>query len=198
MKSSIVHPLPNQQNHCPLKKLYMHLWEYTPVIIFRILFRALQHPDIVKHLKMGILDTLILLLSLNNCKWHTNECSKYKINYFERCMSACWFTGFCKIFLICFLQVFHPSATVLELLTFPSIFFLFLFFSFFFFFFFFFFLFRAVPVHAKVPRLQVRLELQLPLAWTTATAMPDLTHICDLCSHLWQHWILNSLNKARD
>ena len=37
--------------------------------------------------------------------------------------------------------------------------------------------FRAVPVAMEVSRLGVKLELQL-LAYTTATAMQDLSHIC--------------------
>ena len=37
----------------------------------------------------------------------------------------------------------------------------------------------AVPIYKEVPKLQVKLELQLP-AYTTATAMPDPSHICDL------------------
>ena len=49
----------------------------------------------------------------------------------------------------------------------------------------------------EVPRLAVELELQLP-AYTTATAMPDLNHICDLCCSSWQCQILNPLSKARD
>ena len=49
----------------------------------------------------------------------------------------------------------------------------------------------------EVPRLGVELELQLP-AYTTATAMPDLNHICDLHHSSWQHGILNPLSKARD
>ena len=44
---------------------------------------------------------------------------------------------------------------------------------------------------------QVELELQL-LASATATAMPDLSCICDLCHSLWQYRILNPLSKARD
>ena len=49
-----------------------------------------------------------------------------------------------------------------------------------------------------VSRLRVgELELQLP-AYTTATATPDLSHICDLHYSLWQCRILNPLNKARD
>ena len=49
----------------------------------------------------------------------------------------------------------------------------------------------------EVPRVGVSLELQLP-AYATATAMPDPSHICDLHHRLWQHRILNPLNKARD
>ena len=37
--------------------------------------------------------------------------------------------------------------------------------------------------HLEVPRLGVELELQL-LAYPTATATPDLSHICDLCCSL--------------
>ena len=56
-----------------------------------------------------------------------------------------------------------------------------LFFGFFFFFFFFFFgLFRVYPQHVEVPGLGVELELQLPSS-ATATAMPNLSPICDLC-----------------
>jgi len=53
------------------------------------------------------------------------------------------------------------------------------------------------PQHTEVPRLGVELELQLS-AYTTATAMPDLSCICDLHHSSWQHWILNPLSKARD
>ena len=34
--------------------------------------------------------------------------------------------------------------------------------------------------------------------YTTATAMPDLSCICDLHHSSWQHQILNPLNRARD
>ena len=34
------------------------------------------------------------------------------------------------------------------------------------------------PWHMEVPRLEVKSELQL-LAYTTATATPDLSHVCD-------------------
>ena len=49
--------------------------------------------------------------------------------------------------------------------------------------------------HMEIPRWGVKLEL---LACATATATPDLSCICNLCHSLWQHWILNPLNKARD
>ena len=46
----------------------------------------------------------------------------------------------------------------------------------------------------EVPRLGVvELELQL-LAYTTAIAMQDLSHICDLHHSSWQCWILNLLS----
>ena len=48
-----------------------------------------------------------------------------------------------------------------------------------------------------VPRLGVQLELQL-LAYTTATAMPEPSCVCDLHYSLWRCWVLNPLNKARD
>ena len=51
--------------------------------------------------------------------------------------------------------------------------------------------------HIEVPRLGVKLELQLPV-YTTATATPDPSHICNLRCSLRQHWILNSLSKIRD
>ena len=51
----------------------------------------------------------------------------------------------------------------------------------------------------EVPRLGIQLELQL-LAYTTATATQDLSHVCHLHHSSWQRWILNPLNlsKARD
>ena len=49
----------------------------------------------------------------------------------------------------------------------------------------------------EVPRLEVELELQL-LAYTTATATQDLSHVCDLHRSSWQHQILNPLSEARD
>ena len=51
--------------------------------------------------------------------------------------------------------------------------------------------------HMEIPRLGVKLEPQLP-AYTTATAMPNQSYICNLCCSLWQHQILNPLSEARD
>ena len=62
-----------------------------------------------------------------------------------------------------------------------------------FFVFLFFLLFRAVPE----ARLGVQLELQLP-AYTTATATPYLSHICDLHHGSWKYWILNPLSEPRN
>ena len=39
-------------------------------------------------------------------------------------------------------------------------------------------LFRAAPKHMELPRLGIESELQL-LAYATATAMQDLSHVCD-------------------
>ena len=49
----------------------------------------------------------------------------------------------------------------------------------------------------EVPRLGVELKLQL-LAYTTATATQDLSHVCDLHHSSRQHQILNPLSEARD
>ena len=51
------------------------------------------------------------------------------------------------------------------------------------------------PQHTKVPRLGIKLELQLP-AYTTATATPDLSHIFDLHHSSQQHQILNPLRPG--
>ena len=69
--------------------------------------------------------------------------------------------------------------------------------KFFLFFFFFFVFFGSHPWHMEIPRLGVELELQ-PLAYTTATAMPDLSHICNLHQSVQQRRILNPLSKAKD
>jgi len=46
-------------------------------------------------------------------------------------------------------------------------------------------------------RLGVQLELQLP-AYTTAAAIPDPSHVCNLHLSSLQCWILNPLSKARN
>ena len=51
--------------------------------------------------------------------------------------------------------------------------------------------------HLEVPRLGVEWELQLP-GYTTATAMPDSSCICDLHHSSRQCRILNPLIEARD
>ena len=61
----------------------------------------------------------------------------------------------------------------------------------------FFFPFRAVPEAYEIPRLGVESDLQLP-ACTIATAMQNLSRICDLQHNSWQHQILNPLSEARD
>ena len=49
------------------------------------------------------------------------------------------------------------------------------------------------------PQAGVKSELQLPAYTTvTATALPDLSHVCDLCHSSQQHQILYPLSKARD
>ena len=54
------------------------------------------------------------------------------------------------------------------------------------------------PQRMEVPRLWVKLELQLP-AYTTATATAtwDLSHICNLNRRSQQRQIFNQLNEAR-
>ena len=49
--------------------------------------------------------------------------------------------------------------------------------------------FRAILVAYGSSWLVVKMELQLP-AYTTATATPDLSLMCDLCCSLWQRRIL--------
>ena len=51
--------------------------------------------------------------------------------------------------------------------------------------------------YTDVPRLGVKSELQL-LAYTTATAMRDLSRICDLHHSSGRGRILNPVSKARD
>ena len=47
----------------------------------------------------------------------------------------------------------------------------------------------------EVPRLRVESKLQLP-AYTTATAMRDLSQVRNLHHSSWQCWFTNSLSKA--
>ena len=51
--------------------------------------------------------------------------------------------------------------------------------------------------HMEVPRLEVQSEVQLP-AYITATATPNLSHICALHHSSRQCQILNLLSKAKD
>ena len=53
------------------------------------------------------------------------------------------------------------------------------------------------PEHMEVLRLGVQSEL-LSLAYTTATATRDLSHICDLHHSSQQSQIINPLSEARD
>ena len=65
------------------------------------------------------------------------------------------------------------------------------------FFFLFFFCFVGLHLqHMEVPRLGVKSYLQL-LAYCTAPAMPDPSHVCDLHHSSLQHWILNPLRRPR-
>ena len=56
---------------------------------------------------------------------------------------------------------------------------------------------RATPTYMEVPRLGVESEPWLP-AYTRATAMLDLSRVCNLHHSLWQCRILNPLSEARD
>ena len=61
----------------------------------------------------------------------------------------------------------------------------------------FFFFLGPHPQHREVPRLGVKLELQL-LAYTTVTAMQDLSRIFVLHHSSGQRQILHPLSEARD
>ena len=63
--------------------------------------------------------------------------------------------------------------------------------------FFFFFFLGPHLQHMEAPRPGFDSELRL-LAYTTAAAMPVLSHIWDLHGSLWQCRILNTLSEARD
>ena len=49
----------------------------------------------------------------------------------------------------------------------------------------------------EVARLGVKVVLQV-LAYATATAMQDLSHVCDLQHNVQQHQMPNPLSEARD
>ena len=51
------------------------------------------------------------------------------------------------------------------------------------------------PQHMEVLRLGVQSE---PPAYTTATAMPDPSHVFDLYHSSWQRWIPNPQSETRD
>ena len=51
--------------------------------------------------------------------------------------------------------------------------------------------------HMEIPRLGVQPEPQ-PSAYTKATAMWDLSRVCEPQHSPRQHWIPNPLSKARD
>ena len=53
------------------------------------------------------------------------------------------------------------------------------------------------PQHMEISRLGIKSDLQL-LAYPTATATQDLSHVCDLHSSSWQHQTLNPLSEAKD
>ena len=60
--------------------------------------------------------------------------------------------------------------------------------------------FRATPVAhggSQARGQRVKSELQL-LAYTAATALQDLSRVCDLHHSSWQHQILNPMSEARD
>ena len=75
--------------------------------------------------------------------------------------------------------------------------FLFFFIWYYYYYYFVFRLFRAAPAAYGSFQASGQIKLQL-LACTTATAMPDPSHVFDLYHSLWQHWIFNPLIEARD
>ena len=56
---------------------------------------------------------------------------------------------------------------------------------------------RSTPVAYRSSRLGVETQQHLP-AYTTATATPDLGHVCDLSHSSRKCWILYRLSEARD
>ena len=53
------------------------------------------------------------------------------------------------------------------------------------------------PQHIEVSQARVKSELQLP-AYTIATVMRDLSHVCDFHHSSRQYWIPDPLREARD
>ena len=97
--------------------------------------------------------------------------------HFECVPSQKWFSFF---FLFVFLVFLGPNLKATLLFCFVCLFVL-----------------RLYLRHMEVLRLGVESELQLP-AYATATAMPDLSRICDLHCSLWQHQIVIPLREVRD
>ena len=64
--------------------------------------------------------------------------------------------------------------------------------------FFFFFHFRDAPVAYGSSQARGQIGTAAARLYTTATATPDSSRICDLCCSLQQRWILNPLIKPRD
>ena len=55
----------------------------------------------------------------------------------------------------------------------------------------------AYPWNMQVPRLGVKLQLQL-LVYVIATALPDPSCVCNLLHNSLKCWILNLLSEARE
>ena len=51
--------------------------------------------------------------------------------------------------------------------------------------------------HTEIPSLGIKAELKLQ-AYTTATAIQNPSHICNLCYSLWQQQILNLLSQDQN
>ena len=122
--------------------------------------------------------------SLQQCCWILNTLNKARDQIHNLMVTSwirfCWATSFC------WATMRTPQTRILYPV--KILFFLHCFF--------FSFSFYIAPMKHGSPSLGVESELQL-LAYTTATAKPDLSHSCDLCHSLWQQWIINTLSEAR-
>ena len=117
------------------------------------------------------------------------RCTAKWISFLYISFWVCWWEWwYFIIVLVCTFLIANDNENFLVVIGYLHIFSLF---------FFFFVLLGLHPWHMEVPRLGFELELQLP-AYTTATAMPDPSHICSLHHSSWQHRILNPLTEARD